>query len=82
LYSEVLERLTQIAETLYEGKGQLARAYFKLTRLHEERDGSATTKSHTYAGEAVQLRSLLRPELADAPFEEGEFLKLCPWMLW
>lgn len=31
---------------------------------------------------AIDVRAKLRPEAVDAPFEEEEFMRLCPWMLW
>ncbi len=79
-HSELLTQLTDIAETVNEGKGQLARAYFKLAILFKERDRLDESQACTV--KAARLRKELNPELADAPFEENEFMKLCLWMLW
>jgi hypothetical protein len=48
--------------------------------LYEERERE--DESRTCAEKAAQLRRELKPELADAAFEEKEFMKLCLWMLW
>jgi hypothetical protein len=79
-YSELLIQLTDIAESVNEGKGQLARAYFKLAMLYRERN--RLDESRICTEKAVQLRMELKPELAEAPIEEKEFMKLCLWMLW
>jgi len=79
-HSELLTQLTDIAESVNQGKGQLARVYFKLAMLYKERERE--DESRTCAEKAAQLRRELKPELADAAFEEKEFMKLCLWMLW
>jgi hypothetical protein len=78
--SELLTQLVDIADSVSEGKGQLARAYFKLAMLYNER--GRLDESQACKEKAERLRSKVRPELADALFEEGEFMKLCLWMLW
>ncbi|KAF2124109.1 TPR-like protein [Dothidotthia symphoricarpi CBS 119687] len=77
---ELLDQLTNTAGSIPEGKGQLARAYFKLAVLQEER--GRLGESHTYKEMAEGLRAELNPESAEAPFIEEEFMKLCVWMLW
>ncbi len=69
-----------IAETLVEGDGQRARALYRLAELYAEKGMAAESKRHRDT--ALELRSALKPELKDAPFEEAEFSKLCLWMLW
>jgi hypothetical protein len=75
-----LQQLVTIAETLHEGQGQLARAYYKLAILHEER--GLKGDSENYKARAMEIRARFRPTAADAPFSEEEFMKLCLWMLW
>lgn len=69
-----------ISETFVEGQGQRARALYKLSRLQSERDMPAESEASRKL--AVELRAAQKPELANAPFEEAEFAKLCLWMLW
>jgi hypothetical protein len=72
--------LIDIAGSIPEGKGQLARAHFKLAVLYKgwgRHDESRTCKEM-----AEKLRTELKPELKEAPFVEEEFMKLCVWMLW
>lgn len=77
---ELLNQLVAISESLNEGEGQLARAYFKLSMIYKDR--GMTLESQTCKDKAMQLRAKLQPEAEYAPFEEAEFMKLCPWMLW
>jgi hypothetical protein len=63
-----------------EGKGQLARAYFKLAIIYDEQE--RTHDSSTCRNMAERLRAEMRPDLRNAPFKEEEFMKLCLWMLW
>ena len=72
--------MVDIAGSMNEGKGQLARARFKLATLHKER--GRLDESQACRQEAEDLRNEIRPELAGAPFEESEFMKLSLWMLW
>jgi len=69
-----------ISESLREGEGQLARANYKLAILCMER--GLVPESESCRAQAISLREKLRPEAKDSPFEEREFMKLCPWMLW
>lgn len=78
--SETLLQLVTVAETLDEGQGQLARAIFKLFVLYGAID--MEPEMELCKERALKLRGQVRPELVDAPFEEEEFVKLCPWMLW
>jgi hypothetical protein len=48
--------------------------------LYKEND--RLDESQACREKAVLLRKELKPELADAPFAEKEFMKLCLWMLW
>jgi len=75
-----LKELVAIAETLKEGEGQLAQALYKLAVLLERKD--LVSESLAYKTRALELRTKLRPQSKDAPFEEEEFMKLCLWMLW
>lgn len=69
-----------IASSIPEGKGQLARAYFKLSVLHDEM--GRRRESHNCREMAIKLRAELNLEAKQAPFVEEEFMKLCVWMLW
>lgn len=80
LIRELLQELVSISETLNEGEGQLARANYKLAVVFQEK--GMTLESDDYKARAIILRSKLRPEARNAPFEETEFRKLCLWMLW
>ncbi|KAF2177994.1 TPR-like protein [Zopfia rhizophila CBS 207.26] len=77
---ELLGQLMDIAGSIPEGKGQLARAYFKLAVLQDERGRHG--ESHTCKEMAESLRTELKPETEGAPFIEEQFMKLCVWMLW
>ncbi|KAF2017327.1 TPR-like protein [Aaosphaeria arxii CBS 175.79] len=77
---ELLSQLTKIAGSIPEGKGQLARAYYKLAVLQHERE--RYEESHTSREMAQNLRAELKPDAGGAPFIEEEFAKLCVWMLW
>ena len=78
--SELLDQLVDIASSIPEGKGQLARAYFKLAVLQDEKERHR--ESRTSKEMAERLRDELKPELQGAPFIEEEFMKLCVRMLW
>lgn len=78
--SELLGQLVDIASSIPEGRGQLARAYFKLAVLQDEKERHG--QGHTSKEMAESLRDELKPELQGAPFIEEEFMKLCVWMLW
>ncbi len=69
-----------ISETLIEGDGQRARVLYRLSGLYADKGMEAESKS--CREKALELRKKLKPELDDAPFEEAQFSKLCPWMLW
>ncbi|KAI9658288.1 MAG: hypothetical protein M1821_002421 [Bathelium mastoideum] len=77
---ELLKQLVAISETLKEGEGQLARANYKLAVLYAEKGQDAESKECRFR--AVELREKLRAGSKEAPFDEGEFNKLCLWMLW
>ncbi|QLI64521.1 uncharacterized protein G6M90_00g020090 [Metarhizium brunneum] len=77
---QLLQDVVGISETFVEGDGQRARALYTLSKVYAVRDMLA--ESTACREKAVTLRSLLRPDLKDAPFEEEEFSKLCLWMLW
>lgn len=79
-HSELLRQLTDIAGSIPEGKGQLARAYFKLAVLQEER--GRLEESRTYKALAEDLKSELVSQSEERPFTEDEYMKLCVWMLW
>jgi len=76
----LLQQLVDIASSIPEGKGQLARAYYKLSILHTER--GREVESATYKTQAEATLGEIRPDLRDEPFEEQTFMKLCLWMLW
>ena len=78
--SQLLEQIVSISEAFVEGEGQRARALYKLSVIHERRGLNA--ESLSAKEEAVKLRAKLKPEIAEEPFEESEFAKLCLWMLW
>jgi hypothetical protein len=61
-------------------KRQIARASYKLAILYSEMDRK--TESNAYRKRAVDMRTKLRPEEDSASFDEEDFMKLCPWMLW
>lgn len=77
---QLLEEVVGISETFVEGEGQRARALHKLTEVYADRGKQA--ESTACRKKALTLRTVLRPELEGAPFEEAEFSKLCLWMLW
>ncbi|ORX98178.1 hypothetical protein BCR34DRAFT_607010 [Clohesyomyces aquaticus] len=77
---ELLGQLVDIAGSIPEGQGQLARAHFKLSVLCAERERAAESQNHRKIAE--KLKAQLKPDLTNAPFEEVEFTKLCLWMLW
>ncbi len=77
---QLLEEVVGISETFVEGEGQRARALYKLTNIYE--DQGKLDESNICREKALALRTALRPDLTDAPFEEAEFSKLCLWMLW
>ncbi|KAI1802970.1 hypothetical protein F4811DRAFT_554356 [Daldinia bambusicola] len=77
---ELLRQLIDISEALNEGRGQLARALYKLTLLYAEK--GATAESQACKARALEIREDLRPEERDQPFEEEYFSKLTLWMLW
>ena len=77
---ELLNRLIDIASSLPEGKGQLARAYFKVGDIHEE--AQRVIEASAYFDKASKLRAELKPELANDSITEESFAKLCLWMLW
>jgi hypothetical protein len=62
------------------GEGQAARANYKLAVLYAGK--GAQEKSKACKTRALALRKKAQPETANNPFEEDEFMKLCPWMLW
>lgn len=68
-----------MAGTLPEGKGQLARACFKLATWYD--DEKKRDERRVCREAAMQLRAEVEPFLRDAPFEEANFIRLCPWML-
>ncbi|KAF2153972.1 TPR-like protein [Myriangium duriaei CBS 260.36] len=74
-----LEHLADIAAVLLEGR-QLARAHWLLSVLYDEQ--GRTQERDRSRQIAERLRAEIRPDLKEAPFEEGEFRKLCLFMLW
>lgn len=76
----MLGQLIDIAGSIPEGKGQLARAYYKLAVLQEGRGRHG--ESRACKGMAEGLMAELKPENTGAPFVEEEYMKLCVWMLW
>ena len=78
--SELLNQLTNIAGSIPEGRGQLARAHYKLAVLQYE--GGRYEESRAYKEMAERLRAELRPDAEEVPFIEEEFMRLCVWMLW
>ncbi|KAI1138886.1 hypothetical protein F5Y05DRAFT_354227 [Hypoxylon sp. FL0543] len=77
---ELLKQLVDIAESLNEGEGQLARALYKLSILFAAK--GMVAESEAYKTRALDIRARLRPEEKGASFEEESFSKLTPWMLW
>jgi len=75
-----LNNLVDIGTSIPEGKGQVARAYFRLSRLYAERGKGAECTACVEL--AKQFRAEAKPELCEAPFEEETFSRLCLWMLW
>lgn len=73
-------QLIAIAEILNEAEGQLARASYKLSVLYREK--GMDTESQRFEARAVSLKDKLRPEGKGTAAEEGDFMKLCPFMLW
>ena len=72
--------MVQIAGSFPEGKGQLARAYFKTSTFYSEKE--QTVESEASLEQAKRLRAEVRPELDEEPLTEESFRKLSPWMLW
>ncbi|KAF2678546.1 TPR-like protein [Lentithecium fluviatile CBS 122367] len=66
----LLNQLVDIARSVPEGKGQVARAYYKLAVLQDERGRPDECRICKQKAEA--LRSEVKPELSG----------LCVWMLW
>lgn len=81
VFSQLLDEVVSISETLAEGNGQQARALYKLSEIQNERGMLA--ESSTHMQKALGLLAKLKPdsELKDAASEEA-FSQLCPWMLW
>lgn len=79
-HSQLLDEIVSISETFVEGQGQRARALYKLSEIYYKCGKEALGDECRI--QAVELRASMRTELTDAPFEEAEFGKLCPWMLW
>jgi hypothetical protein len=77
---ELLTQLADIAGSIPEGQGQLARAQFKLSVLYDEAGREDASRAALEIAE--KSRKEIRPELANAALIEDEFNKLCPWMLW
>ncbi|TLD07289.1 hypothetical protein PgNI_10309 [Pyricularia grisea] len=77
---QLLDEIVSISETFVEGQGQRARALYKLSEIYYKCGKEALGDECRI--QAVELRASMRTELTDAPFEEAEFGKLCPWMLW
>ncbi|KID61280.1 Tetratricopeptide-like helical, partial [Metarhizium hybridum] len=77
---QLLQDVVGISETFFEGDGQRARALCTLLKVYTA--GGMLAESTACREKAVTLRSFLRLDLKDAPFEEEEFSKLCLWMLW
>lgn len=79
-HRELLTRLVDIAGSIPEGKGQLARAYFKLSILHDE--NGKENESNICKVLAAQLMMELRPGAPGTSCTEEDYGKLCVWMLW
>ncbi|KAI0391424.1 hypothetical protein F5Y17DRAFT_406788 [Xylariaceae sp. FL0594] len=77
---EALNQLVDIAGTLSEGEGQLARALYKLSVLHSE--SGAQEEAQGAKAKALEIRDRLQPWNKEAAFVEESFSKLVPWMLW
>ncbi len=80
LNSELLKELVAISETLPDGEGQLARAYYKLSVIYSQnhrQDESTHCKK-----QAIDLRAKVCQGEKDVAYEEETYKKLCPWMLW
>ena len=78
--SELLNGLTRIADTLDEGEGQAARAYWKASTIlkDQERDMDANASK----AKAVGLRRIIRPKEDGKNDDEGSWERLTPYMLW
>jgi hypothetical protein len=79
-HSDLLGQLIDIASSIPEGKGQLARAYFKLAVLQDGRGRHDNRDSCTEIADA--LMSELKPDAGGPPYSEDDFNSLCVWMLW
>ncbi|KAH7304982.1 P-loop containing nucleoside triphosphate hydrolase protein [Stachybotrys elegans] len=77
---DLLKQLVNIAESLKEGEGQLARALHKLSGLCTEK--GMTQDAEDAREKALKIRNRLRPDLAQEPFDAASFGKLTLWMLW
>ncbi|KAF2034858.1 hypothetical protein EK21DRAFT_97087 [Setomelanomma holmii] len=73
---ELLSQLANVAASIPEGKGQLARAYLKLSLLHKKMERAEL--SAKFRELAVKLRLEIKQGWIDAPVEEEEFMKLVP----
>lgn len=79
--ADLLREVCTIAETLPEGKGQLARGFWRLAGVL--REAGRTNEADALTGQAWEARRKARPEMvgqevSDEEFEDG----LCLWMLW
>ena len=76
---DLLKQLVDIAGSLNEGEGQLARALYKLPVLYTEKGNSSD--AGLCMERALEIRGRLNPALKDAPFDNESFSKLTLWML-
>ena len=72
--------MIEIAGSFPEGKGQLARAYYKLGTLLNEQEKFAESK--TFLEQAKRLKAEIKRYLSYYPSTEETFQKLTLWMLW
>lgn len=66
-----MEEIVLITEAHLEGRGQRARAMFKLSGMYHER--GMADKANSCAEEALRLRQALRPDLQNWEFGESSF---------
>lgn len=80
LNRSLLNELVTSAESIPEGRGQLARAHYKLSVIYNGLQ--RVTEMEQHRAKALELRQELQPDLTDGAFEEASFNTLCLWMLW
>lgn len=80
IYRNLLTELVTSAESLPEGRGQLARAHYKLSVIYSDLEKPSEVEQHR--AKALELRQELRQDHVEAALDETSFNELCLWMLW